>query len=114
MKKFTVCLYNGSVVKIDKIIATKTIEADGIDNFDHIAIFYDLVKAKQHSDFRIYRNRITKKDFTVYYERTILLNDKVHTYDFGSYTRFIAVFEGNNEEKDLAQIINNARNQQNQ
>lgn len=108
LKQYTVCLYDGSVTSIDNIVATKEVWSDGIDSFDHIALFYDFIEGNE--DYKVYKNRITKKDFTVYYERTILLKQsKIHTYDFGSYTRFIAIFEGKYKAEELPTLLKTAR-----
>lgn len=105
MKKFTVCLYDGSVDNIKRVVAAKTVDAPQMDGFDHLGLFYDLVKTVQHTDHPTYRNRVTGREFTVYYERELMFSDKVHVYDFGGYTRFIAIFEGEYTAEELPALL---------
>lgn len=107
MKAYTVCLYDGTVNDIDEVIAVELVATGGIDQFDHLALFYDVAETITNGNYsyNIYKNRITGKTFPVMYERCILFSKSIHSYDFGSHTRFIAVVAGDHR-KDIKKYFN--------
>lgn len=100
MKKFTVIWFKGCIDKPEEIIDLKIMEANNINEVKCIDIL----------------DTFTKKNYEVnirYCLRTILFADNLHILDYGSHAEFIAVIEGEFDNKSVIDAINSIINQKN-
>lgn len=103
MKKYTVCLYDGSVSYIQHPVASVIVEAEDF-KLDPLKPFYDIVEITDSCT--TYKNRITNKCFNVYYYRALHLAENIRSYDFGSYSRFCVAIEGEYTTEEVVNIVN--------
>ncbi len=96
-------------MEIDRVRQSYIVEAESIHSVPYMNICFDYVgpvDAEKYPDFHKWRYKGSKNEFTCYYCRYIMYGDDVICVDFGSYSNFVVVAEGDHVS-DIKEYFNN-------